>query len=163
MASSKKRKRNATAKAARDDGPATKKAHLASHSGKAVAATTSVHVKHAILTQYFREVLTLRNYVLSKLPDSSRIRRRKIAAIGIASSPQDEVSEVDRSVGALLDSTLVGLAEQTKTIPDNRWEQWTTFSQRGDESYVTLSDGLAGAAFSQSEVCHLKGYRLEHH
>jgi hypothetical protein len=150
MAVSKKRKRIAAVKAACDDGPATKRLHLASNTGKAA----SVHVKHAILTQYFREVLTLRDYVLSKLPDSSRIRTRKIAAIGVASSPQDEVSEVDRSVGALLDSTLVGLAEQTKTIPDNRWEQWTTFSQRGDESYVTLSDGLAGAAFSQSEVCH---------
>jgi telomerase reverse transcriptase len=35
---------------------------------------------------------------------------------------------------------------------DARWEQWLSFSQKGDESYVSLSNGVADAFFSQSEV-----------
>ncbi|KAK8055527.1 hypothetical protein PG993_000754 [Apiospora rasikravindrae] len=110
-------------------------------------------VEHVVLDQYYPQLLTLRDYVLLKLPATSRIRRRKIASTGSsAAASNGEITDIERAVGQVLDTTLVGVAQQTKCIPDKRFEQWETFSQRGDESYVTLSDGLTGARFSQSEI-----------
>ncbi|KAK8050638.1 RNA-directed DNA polymerase [Apiospora phragmitis] len=110
-------------------------------------------VEHVVLDQYYPQLLTLRDYVLLKLPATSRIRRRKIASTGFSAAvSHGEITDIERAVGQVLDTTLVGVAQHTKCIPDKRWEQWETFSQRGDESYVTLSDGLAGARFSQSEI-----------
>lgn len=107
-------------------------------------------VKHALLAQYYSEVQTLRQYVLAKLPASSRIRRRKIAAVGLADPPLAKPDET--ALGSLLDSTLVGRRQHAHTDHDHRWQQWRGFSQKGDESSVTLSDGVKGSIFSQSEV-----------
>jgi len=110
-------------------------------------------VKHALLAQYYPETRTLRQYALSKLPASSRIRRRKIASVGLAKSPADKApTEDELALGALLDSTLVARRHPAAASDDHRWEQWVSFSQKGDESYVTLSDGLKGSIFSQAEV-----------
>ncbi|KAK8140264.1 hypothetical protein PG984_000330 [Apiospora sp. TS-2023a] len=111
-------------------------------------------VQHAVLDQYYPQLLTLRDYVLLKLPATSRIRRRKITSTGSSSAVSNgQITEIERVVGQVLDTTLVGVAQQTKSIPDKRWEQWETYaSQKGDESHVTLSDGLTGARFSQSEI-----------
>ncbi|KAK6841330.1 oxoglutarate iron-dependent oxygenase [Apiospora arundinis] len=115
--------------------------------------TPLTSVKHVVLDQYYPQLLTLRDYALLKLPATSRIRRKKIAATGSsANGSNDEITDIERAVGQVLDTTLVGMTQQTKCIPDKRREQWESFSQRGDESYVTLSDGLAGARYSQSEV-----------
>lgn len=63
------------------------------------------------------------------------------------------MTETEVAIGRFLDSTLVtGAGETRPSEPDDRWEKWVSFSQRGDESYVTLSDGPSGALFSQSEV-----------
>ena len=111
-------------------------------------------VQHAVLDQYYPQLLTLRDYVLLKLPATSRIRRRKIASTGGSSVVSNgETTDIERAVGQVLDTTLVGVVQHTKCIPDKRWEHWETYaSQKGDESHVTLSDGLTGARFSQSEV-----------
>ncbi|RYP25294.1 hypothetical protein DL767_008472 [Monosporascus sp. MG133] len=107
-----------------------------------------------MLEQLYPQIRNLRDYVLSRLPPSSRLRRKKVAAIGKAGeSPNSALSDVEQAVGALLDSTLIGISEKSSCGSTNdRWEQWTTFSQKGDESYVTLSDGNAGSKFSQSEI-----------
>ncbi|KAL1879940.1 hypothetical protein VTK73DRAFT_6636 [Phialemonium thermophilum] len=113
-------------------------------------------VEHALLTQLYPCLKTLRGYLLSKLPASSRIRRRKIASIGRQNRPPSKsgspLPEIEQAVAHLLDTTLIGFSDATVVASDNRWEQWTAFSQRGDDSYVTLSDGTAGAFFSQSEI-----------
>ncbi|ORY65812.1 uncharacterized protein BCR38DRAFT_166695 [Pseudomassariella vexata] len=147
MGSSKKRRSGSAGPTAYGE-PPRKKAHLSPEH------TKTSRVKHAILSLYYPEILTLRQYVLLKLPESSRIRRRKICALGTQSSSSAgaEISDVERCVGQLLDTTLVGLVEEIKSVLDSRWEEWTSFPRRGDESYVTLSDGLVGATFSQSEI-----------
>lgn len=111
-------------------------------------------VKHALLAQYYPEAQTLRQYALSKLPASSRIRRRKIASVGRAkTSPEKAPTEDELAVGELLDSTIVARRlHHAEASHDHRWEQWLSFSQKGYESYVTLSDGLKGSIYSQSEV-----------
>lgn len=130
---------------------------------KRAHAPCDAAVKHALLVHYYSEIQTLRQYALAKLPPSSRIRRRKIASLGLdksKASPEKPSTEDELALGHLLDSTIVarrhhaGAEAEAEADKDyeHRWEQWVGFSQRGDESYVTLSDGLKGSIFSQSEV-----------
>ncbi|ETS88050.1 hypothetical protein PFICI_01878 [Pestalotiopsis fici W106-1] len=119
------------------------------------ATSTPPEIKHAVINQYFAHVLSLRDYILGKLPATSRLRRKKIASLGSSSSTDAEIHDLEQILGSLLDTTLVGYKErpeQPSHTPDNRRQQWTNFTQKGDDSHVTLSDGLAGAAFSQSEI-----------
>lgn len=111
-------------------------------------------ISHPLLSHLYPNLQTLRNYVLSKLPASSRIRRKKIASVGLQDDTAEKTAtETELALARLLDTTVVGHSGQPVITPDNRWEQWTSFSQKGDESYVTLSDGSAGGHFSQNEVC----------
>jgi telomerase reverse transcriptase len=108
---------------------------------------------NALLAQYYLETQTLRQYALSKLPSSSRIRRKKIASVGLShSSPEKACTEDELALGELLDSTIVARRQNAEIDHGHRWQQWVGFSQKGDESYVTLSDGLKGSIYSQSEV-----------
>ncbi|PTB67108.1 hypothetical protein BBK36DRAFT_1088057, partial [Trichoderma citrinoviride] len=107
-------------------------------------------VKKDVLQQHYPLVCTLREYVLSQLPDTSRIRRKKIAALGSGT----DASEVETQLSRLLDTALVGTAPSTpKSDPGaSTWEQWLSFSQKGDESYVTISKGIASSFGKQSEI-----------
>ncbi|OTB06698.1 hypothetical protein M426DRAFT_106412 [Hypoxylon sp. CI-4A] len=105
---------------------------------------------HAVLNQFYPQVLTLRNYILSKLPATSRLRRKKVTAVGITTKTPDlSLSDVEKSLGALLDNTLIGTQVDSQNPEDNRLEGWKAFSQKGDESYVTLSNGVAGFVETQ--------------
>jgi telomerase reverse transcriptase len=80
--------------------------------------------------------------------------------------PGSVVSEDEQKLADLLDNTYVSrrLPSETGAIghPEGRndqdsthhfrWQQWLNFSQKGDESHVTLSDGLKGCMYSQAEV-----------
>ncbi|KAI1486230.1 hypothetical protein F5X96DRAFT_259530 [Biscogniauxia mediterranea] len=145
MARPRKRKHAGSTKGMEKDEPPTKKTRT----------QPLPQVRHAVLNQFYPNVLTLRNYAISKLPASSRIRRRKIAAVGVVTkSPGSPPSEVERSLGALLDTTLVAIPEPAKTQEEEhkRREGWKSFSQKGDESYVTLSNGIAGFTESQALI-----------
>ncbi len=118
-------------------------------------------VKHTLLAQYYSSVQTLREYLLAKLPASSRIRRKKIASVGLVSSSAGTTcTDAEVALGHILDTTLVGCRANDEPASDIspalRWEQWIGFSQRGDESYVTLSDGPRGSIYSQSEVSSVR-------
>lgn len=118
-------------------------------------AHTGEPVHHALLSRLYPNLCTLREYVLAKLPRSSRLRRKKIASVGLPDEKSEDArscADIEAALGRLLDTTIVGFCDNPPAKPDNRWEQWVSFSQRGDESYVTLSDGSAGAFFSQREV-----------
>ncbi|KAI7921925.1 telomerase reverse transcriptase [Pyricularia oryzae] len=109
---------------------------------------------HLVLSQYFPCLKTLREHLLSSLPSTSRIRRRKIAAVGDRVDDKDGAANktLEAALAHLLDSTIVAASEERAALSDGRWEQWANFSQRGDESYVTLSDGVTKALFCQSEI-----------
>ncbi|KAL2133055.1 hypothetical protein VTI74DRAFT_2994 [Chaetomium olivicolor] len=121
---------------------------------KRAHVTRDAVVEHELLSQYYPETQTLRQYVLAKLPVSSRIRRRKIASAGLPKSGSEKLlTEDEIALGELLDSTVVACRHQTEADSDLRWEQWVAFSQKGDKSYdVTLSDGLEGYIYSQAEI-----------
>ncbi|KAL0475706.1 Telomerase ribonucleoprotein complex RNA binding domain-containing protein, partial [Neurospora intermedia] len=140
-----------------------------------VKETVPNPITQTLLSIYYPQTLTLRQYALSKLPKTSRIRRKKIAALGLSPSspspspapaPASEklsaAQALEQALGTLLDTTLVCSHDPPSDITskkeksDYRWEQWVGFSQgggtKGDEFHVTLSDGLKGAIYSQSDI-----------
>lgn len=112
-------------------------------------------VKQTLLSQYYLKVLTLREYLLSKLPVSSKVRRKKISVVKrcMRRDGVDETELDDSSLAKYLDQTLVGVREE-EPLKDERWKQWTCFSQRADnsESTVRSRDGDGDGDYSQSEV-----------
>ncbi|KAI0482976.1 hypothetical protein GGR56DRAFT_218160 [Xylariaceae sp. FL0804] len=159
MARPRKRKHAGSAKHRLSDGPPSKRARIEPDAAPAPAAAQT---QHAVLNQYYSRVLTLRDYVVSSLPPSSRIRRKKIAAVGTgARRPSVSSPDVARSLGALLDTTLIGVPALARGRDDAGLDAWKDFSQkqRGDESTVTLSNGIDGFVESQalvsSDFCHL--------
>lgn len=112
-------------------------------------------VKHALLARFYPALPTLRQYVLDHLPASSRIRRRKIIAVGAADGPGADPKDVRTQLARLLNTTLVGLHATPKGVAkeqsEDRLQQWIDYSQR-DNSHVTLSGADASAVHFQSEV-----------
>ncbi|KAI0914866.1 hypothetical protein F4823DRAFT_571869 [Ustulina deusta] len=148
MARSRKRKRSASAgEVSTDDSPFKKTTK------KGGSQPLNFRLRHPVLSRYYPHVQSLREYIIAQLPPSSRIRRKKISAIGIVNKSHDApLSDVERSLGALLDTTLVGYSNPTTEEGPNRMDGWKRFSQRGDESYVTLSNGVAGFIESQALI-----------
>ncbi|KAI0890081.1 uncharacterized protein GGS22DRAFT_8107 [Annulohypoxylon maeteangense] len=143
-----KRKRPDSVKGGLDARPPTKKGKTQPETNQ---QSVPVQAQHAVLNQFYPHVLTLRNYVLSKLPTTSRLRRKKVAAVGIIKKASDSApSDVERSLGSLLDGTLVGIPDGLRSPDDHILTGWKNFSQKGDESYVTLSNGVAGFVETQA-------------
>ncbi|KAF5516403.1 Telomerase reverse transcriptase [Colletotrichum siamense] len=65
-------------------------------------------VRQSVLLQYYDNVQNLREYLLSRLPSSSRLRRKKIASIGLSrTSLAKEALPAEADLSKLLDSTLI--------------------------------------------------------
>lgn len=104
-------------------------------------------IKHALLAQYYPQVLSLREYLLSKLPSSSKVRHNKILSVG----RRPDSKESEQKLAKYLDQTLVGVLKEYEISPQERWRQWAAFSQIADDS--TSFANLSGIAlYSQSEV-----------
>ncbi|KAL8360048.1 hypothetical protein RB598_008400 [Gaeumannomyces tritici] len=118
---------------------------------------------HAVLSQYYVRLQTLRDHMLESLPSSSKLRRRKIASLGKLADDGDgrQPSDLEMHVSHLLDSTIVASSRDSKPArADSRWNQWLNFSQRGDESYVSLSDGATKTLFCQHEIVNFAIWSL---
>lgn len=110
---------------------------------------------HSLLRQAYSKVQTLREYLLENLPSSSKLRRKKIATLGTpATEGQGPRNHNVTKLCHLLDSSLVASTNDIHLVEDveTRWSQWQSFSQRPEESYVSLSDSVSDALYSQSEV-----------
>lgn len=119
--------------------PARQKNHLQSQ----VHGQTPVH--HPVISLYYRQVVSLRQYLLGQLPVSSKVRRRRLASLGTVGAAQHDdlrgpaqLPELVR----LLDTTLVGVLHQSPV----------TVSQERREDLVQSQSQL-GSTCSQSEVC----------
>jgi hypothetical protein len=112
-------------------------------------------VKDALLAQYYPSVLSLRGYLLSKLPKTSKIRKKKILGVGRRKSAETGDSQDDtddeRVLADFLDRTLVGVSTY-EISQEDRAEGWNTFSQRGDTSISTIGNLSGGGLFCQSDV-----------
>ena len=83
------------------------------------------NVKHPTLCLYYRQILTLRDYLLKRLPTTSKTRRRRIAA---ATDP-------------IFDKTLVCVRDTEESIPD-----W--FRPKDFDAYSQQVNLTAGRSFS---------------
>lgn len=116
-------------------------------------------VKQTLLAKYYPNVLCLRDYLLSKLPVSSKVRRKKLLSVGhklarnIEHQGDDhEEEDEDHLLGDFLDSTLIGVSLNHELSHENRLKEWVSFSQKGDISVSTIANSSGNDVYSQSEV-----------
>lgn len=117
-------------------GGARKKARRADAAGQSDTATRA-GPGHPVLRRLYPKVVTLRHYLLSKLPKSSKNRRRRISQLGPA---QDDAPtcDVDNDLVRLLDSTLVGCSDSTPSTQEQsakeRGREIERFTQKCSQS-----------------------------
>lgn len=132
-----------------------------------------IAIKHPVLSLYYPRVVTLRRYLLSKLPISSKARRRRLLATGSCPDKsrsrhkpavlrKSHATNVDeplegwnddphRALACLLDTTLVcGLERSCSAQDQSRMNDLATFSQQQSKS--TAGSSLGSGSCSQSEV-----------
>lgn len=119
-------------------------------------------IKHPLLSFYYPQVLTLRHYILSRLPLSSKTRRRRVASVGThhqtsadvaASKDQSNTQKLedDHALAKLLDATLVGRPDgQSPARDDCRARELATFSQKVTS---TVGSSAGSGTRSQPEAC----------
>lgn len=137
-----------------------KKAHLVDQS----ASATPAAIEQPVLQRFYPRLLTLRHYLLSVLPNSSRNRRRKLSHLGrpVAPNKASATFELDVKLGQLLDSAVIGEREIAKV---DGQEQLTKERTRDIETFTQqLSPAITGGTFEpgyfkQAEVglaeCHV--------
>ena len=120
------------------------------------AGATVASITHPTLSLYYPQILTLRDYALSKLPVSSKSRRRRIAAVGYygknGHSNQNTQTSYDpnAALAKLLDGTLICRRPSVPGVAlEIRQKDFQAFSQRHDG--VDESSLLEGST-PQSEV-----------
>ncbi|KAI9832402.1 MAG: hypothetical protein M1819_004390 [Sarea resinae] len=99
-------------------------------------------LQHPVLSLYYHQVFSLRKYFLSRLPASSRARRKKIATLGR--------QEFEKPLADLLDSTLVGIRETQGGSENFKAADVAAYSQQQLAS--TVANSLGSGSSSQSEV-----------
>ena len=103
---------------------------------------------HPVISLYYRQVVTLREYLLEHLPVTSKSRRRRILA---GSRADDPASQTSQTLAHLLDSTLVGvLKESSPTLNSERQKEYLSFTQSQSRSILVSTD--TGPTCPQSEV-----------
>lgn len=112
------------------------------------SSTKNPIIKSAVLAQYYHAVQTLREYLLSKLPATSKVRKRKILSVG----RKLQVKEGEVALAKLLDETLVGVLKHPEVSQKDRAQQWNQFSQRLDTSDSNIGNTSGIGRFSQLEV-----------
>ncbi|KJZ73514.1 hypothetical protein HIM_07070 [Hirsutella minnesotensis 3608] len=105
-------------------------------------------VQRNLLQHCYPVVNTLREFVVGRLPKDSRLRRKKIAALGT----REDCSESESSLARLLDTALVCAVNVRPKGDDNVFKQFLSFSQRPDDSYVSVSNGILASIEAQCEI-----------
>ena len=107
---------------------------------------------HPVISLYYPKVLTLRQYLLCRLPASSISRRQRIQLLCPNVQQEPSLQYDTHALSHLFDSTLVGLFnESSPTINQSRMIEFVTFSQSQDRrSSLPATD--RGPTCAQSEV-----------
>ena len=142
--------------------------------------SANVLVDHPTLSRFYTRIVTLRTYLISKLPTSSRSRRRRITFAGrrlehqalSIESPANTGYQLQNSglcdkrqhcaadyhVSQLLDNVLVCVIQDPpKEEIESRQADIAVFSQNGD---VTMEDTILGSTMSLSETIEFAIWRL---
>ena len=124
------------------------------------SATTTAGADHPVLCRLYPHVLSLRHYLLSRIPASEKNRRRRIAQFGRPTTGHHVPDEqhLDDRVLRLLDEAVVGTVaaphsstqDHGQTMRD-RDHDIKVFSQQRSQS--TNAGTFNPGYFLQSEVC----------
>jgi telomerase reverse transcriptase len=103
---------------------------------------------HPVLCRYYSRVLTLRKYLVDKLPASSKTKKRKIASLGKLDAldsrsekrnPKQDLNAIKR-LAELLDSTLVGVLRESNSATDEaRKKDFAAFTRSPCQSSTDTS------------------------
>lgn len=134
----------------KERGPTSSQASITAAPGRFKSSKNSIArnnpTTHPVISLYYRQVLTLRQYLLDQLPTSSKLRRRRITSL--RSSPERSNVQL---LADLLDSTLVGvLKERSPKIDSERQRVYREFTQSQSRSVLASTD--TGPTSPQSEV-----------
>jgi hypothetical protein len=120
---------------------------------------------HPVLRRLYPEVLTLRQYLLSRLSSTSKNRHRRISQLGRATPAQGASPDgPDVAVVQLLDSALV--CTSAVHAETNSYAQFTHEREKDIKAFTQQrSQGTPGGTFNpgyymQSEVGHDKHHLL---
>ena len=124
-------------------------------------------IPHPTLSLYYRNISTLKDYLLLKLPTTSKARRREIASIVpdvVNLHHEDEdtsTSSQDRhSLSKLLNNTLVCTVHEQTPVPEpSRIQDYRAFSQRFSP---TSGSSVGGNTLSLSDLVDHVIWRLFH-
>ncbi len=170
-----KRKRNRRSSCV-DESPPKRVKAISVTARSSIVLTAASDVQHPVLSLYYPRVVTLRQYLLSRLPVASKARRRRLVTLGqrpreygSACAPdlgqmtpcEDSTRLPDRTTACstdpdddlahLLDGTLVCGANGSHASPDpSRLDDRIAFSQQQQRS--TGASSLGSQNCSQSEV-----------
>ncbi|KAL2809625.1 hypothetical protein BJX63DRAFT_349126 [Aspergillus granulosus] len=110
-------------------------------------ASDAAEISHPVISQYYRRVVTLRQYVLQHIPPSLKARRRRIAALRSEGTPYETNGE---SLAHLLDTTLVGIwTELPLAHNEERRRDFITYTQTQLRTQIGTD---IGPASPQSEL-----------
>lgn len=116
---------------------------------KARANGESTRHPHPVISLYYPQVSTLRQYLLQQLPSSSKLRRRRIRSFKAAPGAVAEDKSATDQLAILLDTTLVGVPKESVPAVDrSRQRSFAAFTQSQDRSQCTDT----GPPCPQSEV-----------
>ncbi|CAG8429897.1 unnamed protein product [Penicillium salamii] len=140
----------------KDRGP-TSSSHLGITTGTRrfrISAPNSREISHPVISLYYQNVLSLRDYLLQQLPLTSKSRRRRIWTL--ASRPDDSQSS---ALAQLLDSTLVGvLKDSSPVVNSERQKEYSYFNESQSRSLLASTD--TGPTCAQSEVVDFVIWKL---
>ena len=128
---------------------------------------TIAPIKHPTLSLYYRNTFTLRDYLLSKLPITSKVRRRKIASVlpGTVNLDDDDekistLRQDRHCLSKILNSTLVcTVHEQTPGSGPSRIKDFDTFSQHVNP---TIESSVSSSTSSLSDLVDFVIWLLFH-
>ncbi|CAG8097164.1 unnamed protein product [Penicillium salamii] len=137
----------------KDRGPSS--SHLGITTGTRrfrISAPNSREISHPVISLYYQNVLSLRDYLLQQLPPTSKSRRRRIRTL--ASRPDDS-----QALAQLLDSTLVGvLKDASPVVNSERQKEYSSFNESQSRSLLASTD--TGPTCAQSEVVDFVIWKL---
>ncbi|KAM0721837.1 hypothetical protein Q7P37_002762 [Cladosporium fusiforme] len=103
-----------------------------------------------LLNQYYQEVHSLRTYLVSRLPKSSKKRRRRLLHYGLQPVNDDSII-VEQGVVELLDSILVGTSKHVSVQELDQLDQdISVFTQQVSETDISVTP--SAGHLRQSEI-----------
>ncbi|RAK99664.1 telomerase reverse transcriptase [Aspergillus ibericus CBS 121593] len=108
---------------------------------------------HPVISLYYPQVVSLRQYLLRQIPLSSRSRRRRIVSVRDDQPPvgTSNDSRSGAQLAKLLDTTLVGILTETPpTCNEERRQELAAFTQSQSRSELASTD--IGPPCAQAEI-----------